>query len=175
MAKNTILKTIFNKDFKITTGLFELQAIRFTGSDSIDTILEEAREKHSLYNVYYHHNNLFLEELLIDIININNSQLIELFNYDIITLLQYDLNILYNSHKTFDNIDSLYAFFDDDKTIIKELQQDNLLFILDDIIILVDDTAPNKIIDYARIVYSKIETILLRIKTMLIVHPPKFR
>lgn len=27
----------------------------------------------------------------------------------------------------------------------KELQQDNLLFILDDIIILVDDTAPNKI------------------------------
>ena len=31
------------------------------------------------------------------------------------------------------------------KTIIKELQQDNLLFILDSIIILVDDTTPNKI------------------------------
>ena len=31
------------------------------------------------------------------------------------------------------------------KTIIKELQQDNLLFILDGIIILVDDTTPNKI------------------------------
>lgn len=88
---------------------------------------------------------MFLEELLFDIININNSQLIELFNYDIITLLQYDLNILYNSYKTFDNIESLYAFFDDDKIIIKELQQDNLLFILDDIIILVNDTAPNKI------------------------------
>lgn len=145
MAKNTILKTIFNKDFTITTGLFELQAIPFTGSDSIDTILQEAREKNNLYNVYYHHNNLFLEELLLDIININDRQIIELFNYDIITLLQYDLNILYNSYKTFNNIESLYAFFDDDKTIIKELQQDNLLFILDDIIILVDDTAPNKI------------------------------
>ncbi len=144
MAKNTILKTIFNKDFTITTGLFELQVIQFTGSDSIDTILLEAREKNNLYNVYYHHNNLFLEELLIDIININNSQLIELFNYDIITLLQYDLNILY-SYKTFDNIESLYAFFDDDKTIIKELQQDDLLFIMNDIIILVDDTMPNKI------------------------------
>lgn len=144
MAKNTILKTIFNKDFTITTGLFELQVIQFTGSDSIDTILLEAREKNNLYNVYYHHNNLFLEELLIDIININNSQLIELFNYDIITLLQYDLNILY-SYKTFDNIESLYAFFDDDKTIIKELQQDDLLFIMNDIIILVDDTRPNKI------------------------------
>lgn len=144
-AKNTILKTIFNKDFTITTGLFELQAIPFTGFDSIDTILLEAREKNNLYNIYYHHNNLFLEELLLDLININDSQLIELFNYDIITLLQYDLNILYNSYKTFDNIESLYAFFDDDKTIIKELQQDDLLFIMNDIIILVDDTMPNKI------------------------------
>lgn len=144
MTKNTILKTIFNKDFTITTGLLELQAIPFTGSDSIDTILLEAREKNNLYNIYYHHNNLFLEELLIDLININNSQLIELFNYDIITLLQYDLNILYNSYKTFNNINLLYTFFND-KTIIKELQQDDLLFILDDIIILVDDTMPNKI------------------------------
>ena len=144
-AKNNILQTIFNKDFTITTGLFELQAIDIQICPSIDTILQEAREKNNLYNVYYHHNNLFLEELLLDLININNSELIELFNYDIITLLQYDLNILYNSYKTFNNIESLYAFFDDDKTIIKELQQDNLLFILDDIIILVDDTAPNKI------------------------------
>ncbi len=138
-AKNEILKTIFNKDFTITTGLFELQAIPFTGSDSIDTILLEAREKNNLYNVYYHHNNFFLEELLLNLININDSHLIRLFNYDIITLLQYDLNILYNAYKTFDNIESLYAFYDD-KTIIKELQQDNLLFILDDIIILVDNT-----------------------------------
>lgn len=144
-AKNNILKTIFNKDFNITNNLFELQAAPLTGSDSIDTVLLEAREKNNLYNPYYHHNNLFLEELLFDLININDSQLIELFNYDIITLLQYDLNILYNAYKTFDNIESLYAFFDDDKSIIKELQQDNLIFILDDIIILVDDTAPNKI------------------------------
>lgn len=144
-AKNNILKTIFNKDFTITTSLFELQAIDIQICPSIDTILQEAREKNNLYNVYYHHNNLFLEELLLDLININDSQLIELFNYDIITLLQYDLNILYNSYKTFDNIESLYAFFDDDKTIIKELQQDDLLFIMNDIIILVDDTMPNKI------------------------------
>lgn len=32
MAKNTILKTIFNKDFTITTGLSELQAISFNFS-----------------------------------------------------------------------------------------------------------------------------------------------
>lgn len=145
MTANEILKKIFNKDFNITNNLFELQAIPDTGSDSIDTILEEAREKNNLYNAYYYHNAPFLEELLLDLININDSYLIELFNYEIITLLQYDLNILYNAYKTFDNIESLYAFFDDDKTIIKELQQDNLLFILDDIIILVDDTAPNKI------------------------------
>lgn len=144
-AKNEILKTIFNKDFTITTGLFELQAIPVTSFDSINTILFEAREKNNLYNIYYHHNNLFLEELLIDLININDSQLIGLFNYDIITLFQYDLNILYNSYKTFDDIESLYVYFDNDKNIIKELQLDNLLFILDDIIILVDDTAPNKI------------------------------
>lgn len=144
-AKNNILQTIFNKDFTITTGLFKLQAIDIQICPSIDTILQEAREKNNLYNVYYHHNNLFLEELLLDLININNSELIELFNYDIITLLQYDLNILYNSYKTFDNIESLYAFFDDDKTIIKELQQDDLLFIMNDIIILVDDTMSNKI------------------------------
>lgn len=144
-AKNEILKTIFNTDFNITNNLFELQAVPSTGSDSIDIIIEEAREKNNLYNIYYHHNDTFLEELLLDLISINDSQIIELFNYEIITLLQYDLNILYNAYKTFDNIESLYAFFDDDKTIIKELQQDNLLFILDDIIILVDDTAPNKI------------------------------
>lgn len=144
-AKNEIIKTIFNKDFNIINNLFELQAVPMTGSDSIDIILEEAREKNNLYNSYYHHNDLFLEELLLDLININDSYLIELFNYEIIRLLQYDLNILYNAYKTFDNIESLYAFFDDDKTIIKELQQDNLLFILDDIIILVDDVAPNKI------------------------------
>lgn len=144
-SKNEIIKTIFNKDFNITNNLFELQAVPITGSDPIDTVLAEAREKNNLYNAYYHHNDTFLEELLLDIININDSQLIELFNYEIITLLQYDLNILYNAYKTFDNIESLYAFFDDDKTIIKELQQDDLLFILDEIIILVDDTAPNKI------------------------------
>nr|DAZ36166.1 MAG TPA: hypothetical protein [Caudoviricetes sp.] len=144
-AKNEIIKTIFNKDFNIINNLFELQAVPMTDSDSIDIILEEAREKNNLYNAYYHHNDLFLEELLLDLININDSYLIELFNYEIIRLLQYNLNILYNAYKTFDNIESLYAFFDDDKTIIKELQQDNLLFILDDIIILVDDTAPNKI------------------------------
>ena len=68
---------------------------------------------------------MFLEELLLDLININDSQLIELFNYDIITLLQYDLNILYNSYQTFDNIESLYAFFDNDKTIIKKGSNNN--------------------------------------------------
>lgn len=144
-SKNEIIKTIFNKDFHIINNLFELQAVPMTGSDSIDTILEEAREKNNLYNAYYQHNDLFLEELLLDLLNINDSHLIELFNYEIIRLLQYDLNILYNTYTTFDNIESLYAFFDGDKTIIKELQQDNLLFILDDIIILVDDTAPTKI------------------------------
>lgn len=144
-SKNEIIKTIFNKDFNITNNLFELQNVPITGSDSVDTILEEAREKNNLYNPYYHHNDTFLEELLLDIININDSQIIELFNDEIITLLKYDLNILFNSYKTFNNIESLYAYFDNDNNIIQDLQQDNLLFILDDIIILVDDTAPNKI------------------------------
>lgn len=145
MTANEILKTIFNKDFNITNGLLELQMLEYTEEPILDIIIEEAREKRNIYNIFYHHNNNFLEELLLSIIQYNNQDLIELFNYDIITLLQYDLNILYNSYKTFDNIESLYAFFDDDKTIIKELQQDNLLFILDDTIILVDDTTPNKI------------------------------
>lgn len=79
-AQKNILRAIFNKDFNIINGLLELQAIPFTGYDSIDTILLEAREKNNLYNIYYHHNNLFLEELLLDLININDSQLIELFN-----------------------------------------------------------------------------------------------
>lgn len=144
-AKNEILKTIFNKDFNITNGLLELQLLEYTEEPILDTIIEESREKINIYNIFYHHNNNFLEELLLSIIYDNNHDLIELINHDIITLLQYDLNILYNAYKIFDNIESLYAFFDDDKTIIKELQQDNLLFILDDIIILVDDTAPNKI------------------------------
>ena len=85
-AKNNILKTIFNKDFTILHNLSELQAIPITGSDSIDVILEEAREKNNLYNPYYHHNDTFLEELLLDLININDSSLINLFNYDIMTL-----------------------------------------------------------------------------------------
>ena len=144
-SKNEIIKTIFNKDFNITNNLFELQNVPITGSDSIDTILEEARERNNLYNPYYLHNDTFLEELLLDIININDSQIIELFNDEIITLLKYDLNILFNSYKTFNNIESLYAYLDNDNNIIQDLQQDNLLFILDDIIILVDDTAPNKI------------------------------
>lgn len=144
-AKNEILKTIFNKDFNITNGLLELQLLEYTEEPILDTIIEESREKINIYNIFYHHNNNFLEELLLSIIYDNNQDLIELINHDIITLLQYDLNILYNAYKIFDNIESLYAFFDADKTIIKELQQDNLLFILDDIIILVDDTAPNKI------------------------------
>lgn len=144
-AKNEILKTIFNTDFNITNGLLELQMLEYTEEPILDIIIEESREKRNIYNIFYHHNNNFLEELLLSIIQDNNQDLIELINYDVITLLQYDLNILYNSYKTFDNIESLYAFFDDDKTIIKELQQDNLLFILDDLIILVDDTASNKI------------------------------
>ena len=143
-AKNEIIRIIFNKDFTIH-NLFELQGIHFTGSDSIDVILEEAREKKYIYNAWYHHNNTFLEELLLDIININDSQIIRLFNDEIITLLQYDLNILYNAYKTFDNIESLYNYFNNDNNLLQDLQQDNLLFILDDIIILVDDTAPNKI------------------------------
>lgn len=144
-AKNEILKTIFNKDFKINNGLLELQMLEYTEEPILDIIIEESREKNNLYNIFYHHNDNFLEELLLTIIHDDNYNLINLINYEIITLLQYDLNILYNSYKTFDNIESLYAFFDDDKTIIKELQQDDLLFILDDLIILVDDTASNKI------------------------------
>lgn len=143
--KNEILQKIFNKDFNIINGLLELQALNFTEEPLLDTIIEESREKNNIYNIYYHHNDIFLEELLLAIIKDNHLDLIELINYDIITLLQYDLNILYNAYKTFDNVEALYAFFDDDKTILKELQQDNLLFILDDIIILVDDTTPNKI------------------------------
>ena len=144
-AKNEILKTIFNKDFNIVNGLLELQMLDCTEEPVLDTIIQESREKRNIYNIFYHHNNNFLEELLLSIIYDNNQDLIELINYDIITLLQYDLNILYNSYKTFDDIESLYVFFNNDTKIIKELQIDNLLFILDDIIILVDDTAPNKI------------------------------
>lgn len=144
-AKNKILKTIFNKDFNITNGLFELQMLEYTEEPILDLIIEESREKKSLYNIFYHHDNNFLEELLLAIINDNHSDLINLINYEIITLLQYDLNVLYNSYKTFDDIESLNIYFDNDINIIQDLQQDNLLFILDDIIILVDDTAPNKI------------------------------
>lgn len=144
-AKNKILKTIFNKDFNITNGLFELQMLEYTEEPILDLIIEESREKKSLYNIFYHHNNNFLEELLLAIINDDHSDLINLINYEIITLLQYDLNVLYNSYKTFDDIESLNIYFDNDINIIQDLQQDNLLFILDDIIILVDDTAPNKI------------------------------
>lgn len=142
-AKNKILKTIFNKDFNITNGLFELQMLKYTEEPILDLIIEESREKKSLYNIFYHHDNNFLEELLLAIINDNHSDLINLINYEIITLLQYDLNVLYNSYKTFDDIESLNIYFDNDINIIQDLQQDNLLFILDDIIILVDDTAPN--------------------------------
>lgn len=144
-AKNEILKTIFNKDFNITNGLFELQMLEYTEEPILDLIIEESREKKSLYNIFYHHNNNFLEELLLAIINDDHSDLINLINYEIITLLQYDLNVLYNSYKTFDDIESLNIYFDNDINIIQDLQQDNLLFILDDIIILVDDTAPNTI------------------------------
>lgn len=144
-AKNEILKTIFNKDFNITNGLLELQMMEYTGEPILDTIIEESREKNNLYNIFYHHNDNFLEELLLAIINDNHSDLINLINDEIITLLQYNLNVLYNSYKTFDDIESLNIYFDNDINIIQDLQQDNLLFIIDDIIILVDDTAPNKI------------------------------
>lgn len=144
-AKNEILKIIFNKDFNITNGLLELQMLEYTGEPILDTIIEESREKNNLYNIFYHHNNNFLEELLLAIINDNHSDFINIINYEIITLLQYDLNVLYNSYKTFDDIESLNIYFNNDINIIQDLQQDNLLFILDDIIILVDDTAPNKI------------------------------
>lgn len=143
-AKNQILKTIFNKDFNIVNGLLELQMMEYTEEPLIDTIIEESREKNNIYNIYYHHNDSFLEELLLAIIEDDNTDLIELLNYDLITLLSYDINILYNTYKTFDNINLLNKYFNDEK-IIKELQIDNLLFILDDIIILVDDTKPNKI------------------------------
>lgn len=143
-AKNNIIKTIFNKDFNITNGLFELQMIEYTNNPILDLIIEESREKKSLYNIFYHHNNNFLEKLLLAIINNNHFDFINLINYEIITLIQYDLNILYNSYKTFDSIETLNIYFDNDINIIQDLQQDNLLFILDDIIILVDDTAPNK-------------------------------
>lgn len=119
--------------------------LEYTEEPILDLIIEESREKKSLYNIFYHHNNNFLEELLLAIINDDHSDLINLINYEIITLLQYDLNILYNSYKTFDDIESLNIYFDNDINIIQDLQQDNLLFILDDIIILVDDTASNKI------------------------------
>lgn len=144
-TKKEILKTIFNKDFNIVNGLLELQMLDYTEEPVLDTIIEESREKNSIYNIFYHHNYNFLEELLLTILNNNHSDLIELINYEIITLLQYDLNILYNAYKTFNDIESLYVYFNNDKKIIKELQIDNLLFILDDIIILVDDTTPNKI------------------------------
>lgn len=144
-AKNEILQKIFNKDFNIINGLLELQMLDYTEEPILDTIIEESREKNNTYNIFYHHNDIFLEELLLAIIHNKHLDLIELINYDIITLLSYDINILYNSHKTFDDIDSLYVYFSNNKKIIKELQIDDLLFILDDIIILVDDTAPNKI------------------------------
>lgn len=144
-AKKEILKTIFNKDFNIVNGLLELQMLDYTEEPVLDIIIEESREKNSIYNIFYHHNYNFLEELLLTILNDDHSDLIELINYEIITLLQYDLNILYNAYKTFDDIESLNNYFNNDNQIIKELQLDNLLFILNDIIILVDDTAPNKI------------------------------
>lgn len=144
-TKKEILKTIFNKDFNIVNGLLELQMLDLPGEPALDIIIEESREKNNIYNIFYHHNYNFLEELLLAILNDNHSDLIELINYEIITLLQYDLNILYNAYKTFDDIESLYVYFNNDKKIIKELQIDNLLFILDDIIILVNDTTPNKI------------------------------
>lgn len=136
-AQKTILKTIFNKDFNITNGLLELQALDFVEEPLIDTIIEEAREKINIYNIYYHHNYNFLEELLLALIKDKHLDLIELINYDLINL--YDLNIFYNAYKTFDNVDDLISY------VGKNLKKDDLLFILDDIIILVNDTAPNKI------------------------------
>lgn len=141
-AKNNILKTIFNKDFNIVNGLMELQSINST-EEPLITIIEEAREKTNIYNIWYHHSNNFLEELLLSIIYDDNHDLIELINYEIITLLKLDLNILYNAYKTFNNVDDLISYVG--KNNIEDLKKDDLLFILDDIIILVDDTRPNKI------------------------------
>lgn len=142
-AQKTILKIIFNKDFNIINGLLELQALDFIGEPLIDTILEEAREKRNIYNIYYHHNYNFLEELLLALINDKHLDLIELINYDLINLFLYDLNIFYNAYKTFDYVDDLISYVG--KNNIEDLKKDDLLFILDDIIILVNDTAPNKI------------------------------
>lgn len=142
-AQKTILKIIFNKDFNIINDLLELQALDFIGEPLIDTILEEAREKINIYNIYYHHNYNFLEELLLALINDKHLDLIELINYDLINLFLYDLNIFYNAYKTFDYVDDLISYVG--KNNIEDLKKDDLLFILDDIIILVNDTAPNKI------------------------------
>lgn len=142
-TQKTILKTIFNKDFNITNGLLELQALDFTEEPLIDIIIEEAREKNNIYNIYYHHTYNFLEELLLILIDDDPLDLIELINYDLIKLFQYDLNIFYNAYKTFDDVDYLISYIG--KNNIEDLKKDDLLFIMDDIIILVDDTAPNKI------------------------------
>lgn len=142
-AQKTILKTIFNKDFNIINDLLELQAIDFIGEPLIDTIIEEAREKINIYNIYYHHNYNFLKELLLALINDKHLDLIELINYDLINLFLYDLNIFYNAYKTFDDVDDLISYVG--KNNIEDLKKDGLLFILDDIIILVNDTTPNKI------------------------------
>lgn len=141
--QKTILKTIFNKDFNIINDLLELQALDFIEEPLIDTIIEEAREKINIYNIYYHHNYNFLEELLLALINDKHLDLIELINYDLINLFLYDLNIFYNAYKTFDYVDDLISYVG--KNNIEDLKKDKLLFILDDIIILVNDTAPNKI------------------------------
>ena len=141
--QKTILKTIFNKDFNRINGLLELQSLPFTDEPLLDIIIEEAKEKNNRYNIYYHHNYNFLETLLLTLIDDNHLDLIKLINYDLIKLFQYNLNIFYNVYKTFDNVDDLISYVG--KNNIKDLKKDNLLFILDDIAILVDDTAPDRI------------------------------